>query len=125
MRRTITSVVTRIYTTRGSRLYLREWRNHVGRTQQQVAERIELPDRQGVDKGTVSRWENYQQPKGRKPGPEEVAAYAHAIGRDPGEMWHPPPAGQVRPSIDKELASAPDETYSIVYNLVKQLTGRR
>lgn len=65
---------------RRMRLFLKEWREHHGLTQEQVAERI------GTTKGTVSRMEI----KAREPNLGYLAAFAEAIDREVAELFLDP-----------------------------------
>lgn len=60
---------TRIGPRRPVHIYLREWREHRGLTQQQVADRL------GVDKATISRWEGGK----RSPSLNVLAAVCEAL----------------------------------------------
>ncbi len=79
-------------------MFLREWREHVGLTQEQLADRLE------TTKGTISRWEN----KARKMSLETAAAVCEALGISPGAIYHTPPVKGAA-SVEDKIATAPDD----------------
>ena len=84
---------TRIGPKHPLRLYLAEWRDAKGLTQQQLADRLATSD------VTVSRWETGK----RQPNLNAQAAYAEALGIDPlGLRRHP-----AQPSADALLRGQP------------------
>jgi len=80
------------------RVYLAAWREHLRLTQQQVGDRIAG----GIDKGTVSRWENAK----RVPSVNVLAAYAEALHLPIANLFRRP---NTRASLDEVIADAPDE----------------
>lgn len=84
------------------RVFLREWREYLGYTQERIAERI------GTTKGTVSRMEVST----REPNLGYLAAFAEAIDRDVAELFHDPerptPAELLRGADPTELQAALD-----------------
>lgn len=80
-------------------VYLALWREHFGFTQQQVGERI---DQEGVDKGTVSRWETDT----REQTTGALAAYAEALGIPVSHLYRRPSDA---PSLDDMVADAPED----------------
>lgn len=77
------------------RVYLREWREYLGLTQEQIADRIE------TTKGTVSRMEI----NSREPNLGYLAAFAEAIDREVSELFRDPE----RPTQEDLLRSASPE----------------
>lgn len=76
--------------------YLREWRDHFGLTQEQVAERMD------TNKGQVAKLENRKQ----RMNDRWIAAYAHAFGIPQARLLTHPDA----PTVDDLLRDAtPDE----------------
>lgn len=97
------------------RVFLAEWREDLGLSQQDVGNRIEPP----VDKGTVSRWENAK-PGGLSLG--VIAAYAEALGRSAAEMYRPP---DNRPSLDAMASDLPLDEVEKVAGDIRFLRSRR
>lgn len=77
------------------RVYLKEWREYLGLTQEQVADRID------TTKGTVSRMEI----NSREPNLGYLAAFAEAIDREVAELFRDPQ----RPSQEDLLRNASPE----------------
>jgi transcriptional regulator with XRE-family HTH domain len=75
------------------RVFLKEWREHLDLTQEQVADRI------GTTKGTVSRMEV----NSREPNLGYLAAFAEAIDRETGDLFRDPK----RPTRDELLRDVP------------------
>jgi transcriptional regulator with XRE-family HTH domain len=78
------------------RVFLREWREHCGLTQVRLGGRIGA---YGVDKGTISRWENSH----RRPTDGVLAAFAEALGIHPVCLYRPPSSP---PSLDEAAVVA-------------------
>ena len=112
---TIPVMTIRISPLRPVHVYLKDWREHLGLTQQQVGDRIPP---HGVDKATVSRWETAR----RTPSLNVIAAFAEALGIPIGDLYRKPGDG---PSIDSMLAHRPDirrQILEIIPVLLKQGT---
>lgn len=77
------------------RVYLREWREYLDLTQEQVADRID------TTKGTVSRMEINT----REPNLGYLAAFAEAIDREVADLFRDP----ARPTQDDLLREASPE----------------
>ena len=88
-------------------LYIKEHRERMGLTQEQVGLR------RGVSKGTVSRWETQQ----HRLNPEKIAAIADALGIEPDQLWRPP--GDE--SLDAMVKDAPDELRKTAIDIVRRL----
>ncbi len=83
-------MVTRIGGRRPAKLFLAQWRQFLGLTQEQVAERVEST------KGTISRWETGT----RAPPFEALEALADAFGRpSPADLFRDP----LQPTADDLL----------------------
>lgn len=95
------------------RVFLAEWREHFGLTQQQVGDRIA----KGIDKANISRWENSK----RIPSAEVLAAYAEALGISVGNLYRKP---SDRPSLDELIADAPDEVKDKAVEIVRIMAKR-
>jgi transcriptional regulator with XRE-family HTH domain len=100
-------MVARIGSKRPFRVFLREWRDYRGLTQEQVADRI------GTTKSSVSRWES----SNRVPTLTVMAAYAEALDIELFQIFHDP----ARPSIDDLLNGASDQQRKTATELVKTL----
>lgn len=73
-------MVTRIGTRRPRRIYMVEWRDKRGLTQQQLADRI------GTTKESISRWETGK----RQMNVEILAEVAHALDIDVPDLFRSP-----------------------------------
>jgi transcriptional regulator with XRE-family HTH domain len=104
------------------RVYLRNWREKLGLTQEQVGNRIEPP----VDKGTVSRWERAK-PEDGELTVGVVAAYAEALDRPISDMYRMPPEDDDLPSLDKaaEAAGLDKEDRDAVMGTISRMAHRR
>lgn len=82
-----------------ARLYIKEWREHLGLTQEGVAEKL------GVRPATISRYENYdpEDPQGRAISVPQLMALADAYGISPVDLYRPPE----QPSLDALLVKHP------------------
>lgn len=115
-------MVTSIPKKRKLHLYIAEWREDRGLTQEELGNRIELPDehghmKQGVERNTISRWEIDQ----KRVNPYKQAAIEKALDLEPGQLWRPPPTKPARPSIDKIMEGQPDETWDTAADIVRRL----
>lgn len=90
-------MVTRIGPKKPRRNFIREHREKLGLSQEQLASRIS--DKTGKDQ--VSRWENHK----RAIAPGAQIAIAEALGIDADEIFRPPNM----PSVDELLANASPE----------------
>jgi transcriptional regulator with XRE-family HTH domain len=102
-----TTMVTRIGPRKAFRLYLREWREHRGLTQDQLAQRI------GKAKGQVSGWESGS--RGLRQDMAADLAYALDISID--DLYRDPAA----PSADDLLRDAPPEVRALAIDMIKTL----
>lgn len=78
------------------RLYLAEWRDFRGLSQEQLAERV------GTSKASISRWENYERDMTAK----GMVAVAAALGLEPVQLFrHPddPPLDDLLAGISPKL----------------------
>lgn len=91
------------------RVFIAEWREHVGLTQEQLAQRL---DTTGV---TVSRWETGK----RRPNIDALAAIAHALGPNIllSDLYRPP--SQV--SADALLRDQPKEVVEQAIRLIQAI----
>ena len=102
-------VTSRIRTRRGGRrlhLYIEEWMNVRGLSDERLAGRL------NVARETVTRYRNEQ----HRLNPDKIAAIAEALDLEPTELWRPPDASN-RPSIDAILRDAPTEAVEKVAEL--------
>lgn len=107
----VASMVTHIRQGSRPHLYIMEWREHLGLTPKQLAERLE------VDRTTLWRWETGS----RRVKPETQVQIAAALGIAPAALWRLP---QTRPSLDDMLKDAPDELFDTAADIVRRLTKR-
>lgn len=98
---------TRIGPKRPIRLFLAQWRNKVGLTQQQVADRLETSD------VTISRWETGE----RRPNLDAQAAYAEALGIELPDLWRDPE----QPSADELLRGQPPEIVDQAFKVIRAI----
>lgn len=103
--------VKRIYPHRKRKLYLCEWREHKGLTQEQLGARL------GVTGVTVSRWET-----GKSKLSDPVRdAVAEALGIEPEDLYRHPD----RPSADALLRDQPPEVHAQAIAVIRALIARR
>lgn len=101
-------MVERIGPKRPFRLFLAEWREEKGLTQQQLADRL------GTTDMTVSRWETGK----RKPDINAQAAIAQAMGMDdPIDLYRDP----AQPSADALLRGQPPEIVAQAMKLIRAI----
>ena len=86
------------------RLYIAEWREEKGLTQQQLGDRLETSD------VTVSRWETGK----RKPDLDAQAAIAEALSIAPADLYRHP----AQPSADALLKGQPPEVIEYVFKTI-------
>lgn len=100
-------MVTRIgpRNARPRRVFFREWREHRGLTQEQLADRLE------TTKATVSRMENSKSNYNRG----YLEALADALDCEPFELLRSPH----RPSIDDLLLKAPETDRARVISMIE------
>jgi len=99
----------RIGPRRVRRLFLTEWREARGLTQQQVADRL------GTSAMTVSRWE--RQAGSHKPNIDQLAALAEAYQIEPQDFYHHPD----RPSPEALLRDQPKEIQEQAINIIRAI----
>jgi transcriptional regulator with XRE-family HTH domain len=98
-------MVTRIGPKQPHRSYIREWREKLGLTQDQLAGRL------GTTKASISRWEN----KKRGPTLNVVAAIAEALDRPITDLFRHPD----QPSVDELLRAEPQQRQNAAVEIVK------
>lgn len=98
----------RIYARRKPHLYLAEWREKKGLTQQQLADRL------GASDVTISRWETGR----RRPNLDAQEAISEALGIEAVDLRRHPS----QPSADALLRDQPPE---IVDMVLKQILAIR
>lgn len=89
-------------------LFLGEWREARGFTQEAVADRLD------VDKNTVARWE--QQKGTRKPDIDVIAALAEVYDIEPADFYSAPDD----PSPESMLRKAPDDLRASVVTILRR-----
>lgn len=100
--------MTRIGPRKPLRLYLAEWREHCGLTQEALGGRIE------VSHVTVSRWETGK----RRPDLDAQAALAEALDIEPADLYRHPD----QPSADALLRDQPQEIREQAIRLIKAIS---
>ena len=103
-------MATKIGQRRKAHLYIKEWLDHRGLSDERAANRL------GVARETVYRWRTDQ----TRLDPEKLARLASALDMEPQEFYRPP--GQ--PSLDAMLADAPDELRATAADIVRRLVGK-
>lgn len=105
-----TGMVTRIRKGARPRVFLREWRKHKG------LDAVKLAGRLGIERESYYRLE--REPQRINLG--ELEALADALGIEPASLWHPPTS----PSLDAEVAGAPQEVRDTAFDIVRRLVGK-
>lgn len=104
-------MVTRIRRGIRPHLYIKEHREALGLSLEQMAGRL------GVERNSVWRWEKEQ----HRLNPDKIAEIADALGLDHWtELAHPPGLR----SLDAMLAGQPDDVRETVVDIVARLTRR-
>jgi transcriptional regulator with XRE-family HTH domain len=96
---------------KGARLhyYITEWMRHLGLSDQDVANRMDLSSRTSVWKLRTQQ---------HRLTPEKVAHLAHALGRHPSELLFPPEV----PSLDALAEGAtPEQRAAIVSDIIQRM----
>lgn len=97
----------RIYPRRLPRLYLAEWRESLGLSQEALGERL------GVSGVTVSRWETGR----RRPDLNVLAAICEALGIEPPNAYRHPD----QPTADDLLRDQPPEVREQAIKLIRAI----
>jgi transcriptional regulator with XRE-family HTH domain len=104
-------MVTRIGQRRRGHLYIKEWMDLRGLSDERLAQRLE------VGRETVWRWRVEQ----HRLNPEKIAALASALDIEPEELWRLPS----RPSLDAIIKDAPDELQATAADIVRRLVAKQ
>lgn len=104
---TLRGVPTRIYSKRPPRLFLAEWREAKGLTQEALAGRLETTN------ATISRWERGE----RRPDLDAQAALAEALGVELIDLFRHPDT----PSADALLRDQPPEIREQAIKLIQAI----
>jgi Predicted transcriptional regulators len=103
------------------RVFLRQWRELSGMTQEQIAEAI------GTTKVTVSRMETGS----REPNLGYLAAFAEVAGCRPADLFHKPgevqsETGARKPALPGSYQDATEEELALALNLIRTVrSGNR
>lgn len=100
-------MVTRIGPKKPFRLYIAEWREKAGLSQERLAERV------GTSKASISRWETGE----RDPTAKVLAAIAYALDKEVPDLFRDPK----RPSADALLTKSSYGQVRKAVKLVKTL----
>ena len=103
-------MVTKIGQRRRAHLYIKEWMDHRGMSDEKAASRL------GVARETVWKWRT--QPA--RLNPEKLQGLAAILDMEPQEFYRPPD----RPSLDAMVANAPDDVQAMAVDIVRRLVGR-
>ncbi len=106
----ITGMVTRIGQRRRAHLYIKEWLDYRGLSDEKAAGRLE------VSRETVWKWRTQQ---GRLTT-DKMASLASILDIEPEELYRPPS----RPSLDAMVKDAPDDVQSMAADIIRRLVGR-
>jgi DNA-binding Xre family transcriptional regulator len=106
-----TAMVTKIRKSVRGHLYIEEWMEFRGLSDEKLANRI------GVARETVTRWRGQQ----HRLNPGKMAAIASALDCEPEELWRPPE----RPSLDAMVKNATEELQNTAADIVRRLVGGR
>ena len=93
------------------KIFLRGWREHVGLTQERLGGRIGTD---GVEKGTISRWENFN----RTATTNVMAAYAEALGIPVTHLYRLPSSCY---SLDERAAGLSPQDIQKVIQVIEKL----
>ena len=110
---TMSEMAPRIGPRRPRHLFLQEWREKRGLTQQQVADRV------GTSSMTVSRWE--RQTGSHKPDIDVLAALAEAYQIEPQDFYHHPDT----PNPEALLRDQPPEIKEQAINIIRAIRRSR
>jgi transcriptional regulator with XRE-family HTH domain len=100
-------MAARIYPKRPPKVFVAEWRENKGLTQEQLGARL------GVTGVTVSRWET----DARTPDLNVLAAICEALGIEISQIYHHPD----RPSADDLLRGQPEEVKEQALKLIRAI----
>jgi transcriptional regulator with XRE-family HTH domain len=92
------------------RLFLREHRKAKGISAEQVAGRME------IERESLLRLEREL----HRVTPDKQAAYAHALGIEPEDLWRPPGT----PSLDGMVHDASPDVRAMVADIVRRMVGK-
>lgn len=107
---TVSGMVTRIGKGRRQHLYLREWMDHRGLSDETLGLRL------GLSRQTIYRWRKEQW----RIDTEKMALLAEALDIDPRDLWGPPS----RRSVDAITQGLPDEIHGDVVEFAEKLRKR-
>lgn len=91
-------------------LYLQQWREKRGLTQQQLADRV------GTSDSTIQRWEQGK----RKPDADAMKALAYALDTTPQRLWEHPD----RPSADELLRNEAEDVVDTAIKMIRAIKRR-
>lgn len=103
-------MVTKIGQRRRAHLYITEWMDFRGLSDDQLAGRL------NTDRTTIWRWRTQQ----HRLNPDKIAAIAEALNCEPAELFRPPGMR----SIDALVSGAPDDVRDTAFDVVQRLVGR-
>lgn len=107
----IAIMATSIGRRRRAHLYVKEWMDHRGLSDEQVANRL------GKARETIWRWRKEQ----HRLNPEKLGALAEALDMDARDFYRPPS----QPSLDALVAGETAEVQQMAADIVRRLIARR
>jgi transcriptional regulator with XRE-family HTH domain len=114
----LTIVVTRIRKGATVHLFIKEHMDAKGISDDQMAGRL------GVDRVTV--WRRHSQQ--HRLNPQKIAAFAHAMGMEPEDLYRPPMSPKSPPpipSIDAMLRDEDEEIQKLAFDIVRRVISRK
>lgn len=106
----ISGMATRIGRRQAAHLYIKEWLDYRGLSDEKAAGRL------GVARETVWKWRT--QP--RRLTRDKIASLAVILDIEPEELYRPPN----RPSLDAMVKDQPEEVQKMAADIVRRLVGR-
>jgi transcriptional regulator with XRE-family HTH domain len=103
-------MATRIGRKAQAHLYIREWLDFRGLSDEKAASRL------GIDRTTVWKWRT--QP--RRLTRDKIESLAVLLDIEPEELYRPPN----RPSLDAMVKDAPEDIQDMAVDIVRRLVGR-
>lgn len=103
-------MVTGIGRRGAAHLYIKEWMDELGVSDEKAANRI------GVARETVYRWRTEQ----HRLNPDKIAELAHALNIEPEQFYRLPG----RPSLDALVKDAPVDLQNTAADIVRRLVGK-
>ena len=107
---TLRRMIARIGRRQKAHLYIEEWMQARGLSDQKMAERV------GVERPTITRWRREQ----HRLNPEKIAALAIALDIEPEQLWRPPKATSIDALLKNEPAEVVERAADVLRALVRK-----